>query len=95
MTSHWDFPDSLVDAIAHHHDPGACEAHRKEAFLVHLADGLASMLELEEDGEENLPPLCAEVWDEVGISVESALALIPSISEQVDEYARTLGFSGP
>ncbi len=93
LASHWDFPESLVAAIAYHHDPAACGQNRKEAYLVHLADGLASMIELEDDAEEDLPPLCARVWDEVGISVEDALALLPSITEQVGEYARMLGFS--
>jgi len=93
LASHWGFPESLIAAIAYHHDPGACKPNRKEAYLVHLADGLASMLELEDEAEEDLPPLSAEVWDEVGISVADALALLPSISEHVEEYSKMLGFT--
>jgi len=93
LASHWGFPESLIAAIAHHHDPASCQHHRKEAYLVHLADGLASMLELEDEAEEDLPPLSADVWDEVGISKHDAVALLPSISEQINEYARMLGFS--
>jgi len=42
MTSQWQFPASLVNAIKHHHFPSfAGQAHQRLAAIIHIADNLA------------------------------------------------------
>ena len=37
----WGLPDTLVEAVAYHHDPAKCQGHQFEPVVaVHLADGL-------------------------------------------------------
>jgi HD-like signal output (HDOD) protein len=45
LLSLWGFPDAVVEAIAHHHDPGAVPAERAVLVdLIHLAELAATEL---------------------------------------------------
>jgi putative nucleotidyltransferase with HDIG domain len=44
LLERWQFPDNLVRAVCHHHDPMRSKTHTALAAGVHLADVLAHML---------------------------------------------------
>jgi putative nucleotidyltransferase with HDIG domain len=38
LLKRWDFPNSLVEAVTHHHKPPLADLHFSEASVIHLAD---------------------------------------------------------
>lgn len=40
ITSHWQFPKELVDAIQYHHTPGIDQPNKRVAAIVNLANGM-------------------------------------------------------
>jgi len=55
LLSLWGLPDGVVEAVAHHHDPGAVPGAGLDAVAaVHIADALAH--EVQQDRPDSLPP---------------------------------------
>jgi putative nucleotidyltransferase with HDIG domain len=55
LLSLWGLPDGVVEAVAHHHDPGAVPGNVLDAVAaVHIADALANESQL--GGSEHPPP---------------------------------------
>jgi HD-like signal output (HDOD) protein len=44
MLEEWNFPENLVSAVRHHHDPARAVPHEALAACVHLGDILAHCL---------------------------------------------------
>ena len=56
----WMFPETLVAAVQFHHNPSEATNHKDFAFIIHTADILAHISELE--GEEEESPLIKEEY---------------------------------
>ena len=68
LIKHWGLSASLADVVAHHHEPGATGSHLYD--LVHVADNMAHALDLSEDPDEIVPPICVESWLRLGLNHE-------------------------
>ncbi len=69
LLSLWGLPDGVVEAVAHHHDPGAVPGVVLDAIgAVHIADALAH--EVRQGPDERTPPPRLDVAfiDRVGVS---------------------------
>jgi len=44
MAKGWNLPEDLVESIACHHSPSSAQNHAQLASVIHVANGLASML---------------------------------------------------
>jgi len=69
LLSLWGLPDEVVEAVAHHHDPGAVPSVALDAIgAVHIADALAH--EVHHSPGERTPPslLDLEFLDRLGVS---------------------------
>lgn len=75
----WQLPENLVQAVGHHHSPGACGCARGAA-VTHVADFLAHGLALGKSGATLVPPLAPEAWDSLGLSEN----VLPVLARQVD-----------
>jgi len=68
LLSLWGLPDGIVEAVAHHHDPGSALGLALDAVAaVHVADALAQ--EIEPEADEGLPPatLDERLLDSLGL----------------------------
>jgi HD-like signal output (HDOD) protein len=79
----WGFPQILIQAVAHHHQPGASET-KAEAAVVHIADHLVCAMEIGSSGEQFVPPLNERAWQAWGVSLASLSSLISAIDEQIE-----------
>ncbi|MFK7831492.1 MAG: HDOD domain-containing protein [Congregibacter sp.] len=69
----WEFPDTLLAAIMHHHDPSACTEHADVALIVHVANSLAVLAELGSENIEDAPEIDKASLDALNIDDESIL----------------------
>jgi putative nucleotidyltransferase with HDIG domain len=68
LLSLWGLPDGIVEAVAHHHDPGKVPGFAFDGVAaVHIADALAN--ECAPAGDDELPtaPLDEELLDRLGL----------------------------
>lgn len=72
----WNLPTLLEECIAHHHDVAAAKRHPREVALVHLANILALMAELDTLDLADVPTIDPLAWELGGLDadcVESAV----------------------
>ncbi len=79
----WQYPASLVQAVANHHCPMAAGFYQLESSVVHVADYLAHAMEMGNSGERFIPPLSVPAWERVGLTVDVLESVMESIDEQI------------
>ena len=80
----WKLPRVLEQAVRHHHDPLQSQ-YPLEASIVCLSDIVANALEIGSSGEDLVPPLTPEVWEEIGLEKGVLTEMIELIDRQVAE----------
>ena len=82
LARHWDFPDSLVECIRHHHRPEfASPEHRKSVAIINIADIVSRAHRFQ--SQNRIPDLnaCSESLELLGISMDDVMDLFDIIPE--------------
>lgn len=81
----WRWPSSLTDCIAAHHDPFGHPDAGKAAVLVHVANSLATRVELGLDTEEIAPeeaaPVDPRAWAALGLEADAVPPMLEEIAQ--------------
>lgn len=80
----WNFPEEIIDAILHHHNPK--EAETSYAAKVHIADALCSTLGIGAGNDELSEKIDSEVLKGLGLSGKD---LMEMLLELRDRYEKT------
>ena len=68
LLSLWGLPDGIVEAVAHHHDPGSVDGLAFDGVAaVHIANGLANEIAPVAEGEPPRAGLDVELLDRLGL----------------------------
>ena len=67
LASHWGLPPLLVECIACHHAIDRAARYPRETALVHLANILAQMAEVDTLNLDDVPPVDPSVWAITGL----------------------------
>jgi len=87
----WNMPQSLVEALAHHHDPIRAQRYPSEAATVHVADVIVNALEFGSSGESFVPPISNAAWGRLSVDP----GLLPTWVEEIDrQYGAALHMLG-
>jgi putative nucleotidyltransferase with HDIG domain len=86
LASHWQFSDTLRQAIVRHHDPDTPGAGLLAA-IVHVADAIVHALDLAGDDDELVPPLSTVAWEAMGLNEEAYLHLFRETEQQFGEMS--------
>ena len=70
LAKKWHLPDLLSTTIRYHHDPENAESHTKECYLIHIANSIAVLAELNstEIAETDAPPIHNSAWLVTGLN---------------------------
>ena len=71
LARQWKLPPLLEDCIAHHHDIANAKHHPRETALVHIANVIALMAELDTLDPADVSPIDPRAWEITGLSEES------------------------
>jgi len=85
LAREWRLPLLLEECIAHHHDIAGSQRHRRETALVHLANILALMAELDTLDPLDVPPIDPAAWDLIGLADD---CIEPSVREAQAEIVQ-------
>lgn len=85
----WNFPFTIVMAVLNHHDPSKAKEKRNPG-IVHLADAMIKAMGLAGGTMFYVPPLDAEIWDEMGLSPEDLAQATKELDEKLDSACSVL-----
>lgn len=85
----WRLPDSLAEAVRHHHVPVRAEQHPLETAIVHLADVIACAIHDPASETGRVPPMDPAAWELTGLPVDSLEGILNEADIQF-ENARSV-----
>jgi putative nucleotidyltransferase with HDIG domain len=85
----WNFSDTMLLAIAHHHDPEAPGAGFL-ATIIHVANAVVHALDVAHEEDELVPPVSAVAWRALGLTEEAYLHVFRETELQFAEIATVL-----
>lgn len=86
LAIHWNFSDTMRQAIACHHAPDTPGAGFL-ASIVHVADAIVHALDIAADPDELVPPVSNVAWDAMGLNEEAYLYLFQETEQQCGEMS--------
>jgi putative nucleotidyltransferase with HDIG domain len=89
LAEHWNFSDTMRQAIAWHHAPETPGAGFLAA-IVHVANAVVHALDLAGEDEELVPTLSSIAWDAMGLNEEAYLDLFRETEQQLEEMSAIL-----
>ncbi len=85
LLTSWKLPPTLSEVIKNHHAPLEGTEYAIETAILNLADVLAKSMELGSSGDPLIPTLQDEVWENIGMDVNSLTFLWQQIENQYSE----------
>jgi putative nucleotidyltransferase with HDIG domain len=89
LAQHWNFSDTMRQAIAHHHEPETPGAGFL-ATIVHVANAIVHALDLAREQDELVPAVSSVAWTALGLSEESYLHAFRETELQFEEISTIL-----
>jgi len=89
LAAHWNFSDTMRQAIACHHAPDILGAGFL-ATIVHVANAIVHALDLAGDDAELVPRVSSVAWDAMGLNEEAYLHLFRETELQFSEMSTIL-----
>lgn len=88
LARQWKLPALLVDCIASHHDIAKAETNSRETALVHIANIIALMAEIDTLDPADVAPIDPLAWETTGLSDESIEPAVRAIQAEVVEVEK-------
>jgi HD-like signal output (HDOD) protein len=89
LLKEWGLPVTLENSIRHHHAITECK-DLLEPAIVHLSDIITNALGMGASGEQFVPPLDANAWEEIGLSVGILSTTIHQADRHIEELVHIL-----
>lgn len=81
----WQLPQSISDAIRHHHQPENATEHQLEAALIHIAQALAYDLVWPSESDTSTENIDENAWITTGLSLKQCQELLGDAGLQIME----------
>lgn len=79
----WKLPPLLEDCIAHHHDIENAKQFPRETALVHIANVVALMAELDTLDPEDVSPIDPCAWEITGLTKDLVETAVRQAQEEI------------
>ena len=89
LAEHWNFSDTMRQAIAYHHAPESPGAGFL-ATIVHVASAIVHALDLAGNPDELVPRLSSVAWTALGLTEEAWLQVVHETESQYQEMSAIL-----
>jgi HD-like signal output (HDOD) protein len=86
LARQWKLPGLLEECIGCHHNPGEARRYPREAAIVHIANALAVMAELNTLAHEDVSPIDPHAWEVTGLQGEEVIeATVHEVQAEIAE----------
>lgn len=89
LLSKWKFPTKLKEIVEHHHYPEKAKEFTREASIVHIANSISVLAELDTDDMACAPPISELAWKVTGLTLEHIFDIRQQADEQFKESLAT------
>lgn len=89
LAQHWNFSDTIRQAITYHHAPETPGAGFLAA-IVHVANAIVHALDIAGEDDERVPRIATIAWDAMGLNEEAYLHLFHETELQFAEMSAVL-----
>ncbi len=80
----WSLPVSLQECIAYHHNPAHAKQNRVETAIVHIANSIAALVELNTHELDNAPRIHDIAWELTGLDQAIIAPTIADVQTQIN-----------
>jgi putative nucleotidyltransferase with HDIG domain len=94
LAQRWALPSNIQESIAYHHNPEAAKQNRGEAAIVHIANSIAVLAELNTQDLAQAPHIHNIAWELTGLEADIIAPTIASAQAQIGS-ARALFMPKP
>jgi HD-like signal output (HDOD) protein len=94
LARRWRLPASLQECIEFHHEPGRARGHPVDVAVVHVANSLAVLAEIESDDYADAPEIHAVAWELTRLDRARALELVPQARAAVEDVKKLFQLPG-
>lgn len=85
LARQWHLPALLEECIAYHHAIGKAQRHPRETALVHIANIVALMAELDTVDPSDVPAIDPKAWEITGLDLESVEPAVRAVQIEIAE----------
>lgn len=85
LARQWQLPALLEECIAYHHDISKAQKHPRETALVHIANIIAQMAEIDSLDPADVASVDPAAWDITGLDEDCVEATVRAIQTEVIE----------
>ena len=85
LLRHWHFPELLVACVERHHAPQEAQKYQIEVSLVHIANSIATLAEIDSVSEQDAEHTEPAAWGWIGLSHEVIEPTVRATQAQFSE----------
>jgi len=85
LARQWNLPTVLQECIAWHHDPASAEKHPREVALIHIANTLAQLAEVDSIELDDAPAIDPHAWEVIGLDPDVVEEVVRAAQEEFAE----------
>lgn len=82
LAESWQLPAMLRECIAFHHAPMRAEKHPREVALIHIANSLAQLAEIDSLDLDDAPPIDAAAWTAANLDLDVVELVVRSAQQE-------------
>lgn len=87
LAKDWSLPDSLIDCILHHHTPSSEVGTHMLTKIIHVANSLSVLIELDSDDIDDAPAINSKVYDELKLDTEIIQKVITAARSDIQSLS--------
>ena len=85
LAAKWQLPDNLVNCIRYHHEPYDSDSVTDALLIVHVANAISVMVELESEDFDDAPPIDPRALEHLGLDPMDLLPAFEDIRSETDD----------
>lgn len=90
LLKQWKLPKNLIEAVYYHHKPASSRTYPNFASAVHIADIVATAMELGDGGEYYVPDIDKKAWKNTGLDNDAFSQIIPKVNRQFEDIMKII-----
>ncbi len=88
LARQWRLPTCLKECIEYHHEPFACHETTDAVLVVHIANSIAVLAELDSDNLDDAPPIDMRALTKLGLDMDDIPDTVAEAQESVTDLLR-------
>jgi HD-like signal output (HDOD) protein len=90
LLDQWSLPGHLIETTAYHHEPDKAKNYPREAAMIHVANTVATMAQLDTSNADDVPPINNDSLKLLGLSYDHLPVMIQRVQQEILDVEQVL-----